>query len=121
MNQKKILLISSFLLLIIITYLSCNSDSRIERLLRSDGVSDNVIGAIKAGKKGKHKFIPLLLKDAADWSTSTHISYKGVSVYQAKMNALKEIFKKSPPEEITMDPDSNIIKFYIDLYEREKK
>jgi hypothetical protein len=120
MKQKKVLIIG-LLIAVIVIYFGCNSDSRIEKLLSSENLNDNINGAIKAGDKGNKKFIPLLLKNAADWSMSTHISFYGVSVYQAKMRALEKIFKISPPTEITYKPDSAIIKFYTELYNKESK
>lgn len=105
----------------IVTYFYCNSDSRIINLLNSN-TDDNIInGATKAGKKGDRKFIALLLKNAADERMSTHLFFKGVTVYQAKMEALQKIFKVSPPVEITYKADSAIIKFYTELYKRESK
>jgi hypothetical protein len=120
MKQKKMLFIG-LLIAVVIIYFACNSDSRIIKLLNSS-TDDNIInGAIKAGDKGNKKFIPLLLENAADGRMSTHLSFKGVSVYQAKMWALEKIFKVSPPTEITYKPDSVIIKFYIELYKKESK
>lgn len=121
MQKRKILILAILLNTVIITYFSCNSDSRVQKLLKSTNTNDLILGAIKAGDKGDKKFVPLLLDSAADWSTSTNLRFYGVSVYQAKMRALEKIFKVSPPTEITSDPDSVVIKFYTELYKKEKK
>ena len=98
------------------------SDNRIIKLLESNGTSDKVRGAYKAGERGDKKFVPYLLKNAADPAMSTHIYFKGFSVYQEKMWALEKIYKKLPPHPVKQfdDPDSVNIKFYMDLYERDK-
>ncbi len=100
-----------FLFSIVITS-SCNSDERTVNLLKSHSKDDKILGANRAGESGKKKFIPLLLENADDPRTSTNFRFKGVSVYQAKMNALKKILKLDPPGWITADPDSQIIVFY---------
>ena len=106
---------------ICIMMLSCNSDNKIKALLTSKDKDYIIEGAIKAGKKGKREFIPLLLNSVVDWRTSTNFSFKGVSVYQAKMEALSKILKIQPPVMITDIPDSTIIKFYTELYKKESK
>lgn len=110
-----------FNLLMCLAMFSCNSDKRITELLNSRVKDDIILGATKAGESGKKKFTPLLLKNAEDWRTSTNFNYKGVSVYQAKMEALRKIFKKNPPTKITYKPDSTIITFYTELFLKEKE
>ena len=73
-------------------------------------------GQKKAGESGNKEFVTLLLKNADDWRTSTRLSFKGVSVYKSKMEALKKILKKEPPVKITSIPDSTVIKFYSELF-----
>ena len=104
-----------FSLLIWFTILSCNSNEQITALLNSNVKDDIILGSNKAGESGKKQFIPLLLKNAADERRSTNFNFKGVTVYQAKMDALRKIFKKEPPVKITYKLDSTIIKFYIQL------
>lgn len=98
---------------------SCNSDKDITKLLSSDVKDDIILGAIKAGESEDKKFVPLLLKNAADWRRSTSFDFKGMTVYRAKMEALRKIYKMEPPVEIKTDPDSTVIKFYTALYEKE--
>jgi hypothetical protein len=93
----------------------CNNNNEIIDLLSSNEKEDKIIGAYKAGKSGSMDFVPLLVKDFADPRVSTNINFKGFSVYQEKAIALEKIFKKSPPVAITTDPDSIVIKFYMQL------
>jgi hypothetical protein len=100
-------------------FLGCNRDERIINLLNSDNINEIIAGAKKAGASKNKKYVPLLLKNAADFRTSTSLSHYGVSVYRAKMEALKEIFGKDPPNEISYKLDSSIIHFYTELYKEE--
>lgn len=107
--------INLIFILIFFVSTSCNSDAKIIQLLNSKTKEDVILGAYKAGKSGNKKFIPLLLKNADDSRRSTNIRFIGITVYQAKMEALKDILKKDPPIEISYKTDSLVIKFYIVL------
>lgn len=91
---------------------SCNKEQKIERLLNSEDKQDLIEGAFEAGETGNKKFIPLLLKNANDPRITHNLRFKGMSVYQSKMNALKKILKQQPTVAITYKPDSTVIKFY---------
>jgi len=91
------------------------SDSDIKVLLQSKSIENRIEGAYKAGKSGKKEFIPYLLKNADDPSRSTDLLFKGYSVYQEKMIALKKLTKRDPPVKITRDPDSTVIRFYTEI------
>jgi hypothetical protein len=93
----------------------CSNNDKIIELLSSNAKEDKILGSYKAGKSGNKDFVPLLIKDFADPRVSTNIQFKGFSVYQEKAIALWKILKKSPPAKITADPDSIVIKFYIEL------
>lgn len=110
--------IKFFYALIFIMFTSCNSDKEIIRLLNSKEKDDIISGAYKAGESGDKQFIPLLLKDAADPRRSTNLQFKGITIYQAKMIALKKIFKQEPPVKITYQTDSSIINFYTELSQK---
>lgn len=112
--------IIQFLFFVVITS-SCNNDKNIIELLDSKNTDDIIMGANKAGSSRKIKFIPYILANAADWRMSTSLNFKGTTVYQAKMEALKKIFKQSPSTQITYKPDSAIIKFYTLLYEKSRE
>lgn len=94
---------------------SCKSDAKILMLLKSSETEDVIIGAFYAGESEKQKFVPLLLQNADDERTSINLRFKGITIYQAKMIALKKIFKKEPPVPITFKVDSSVIVFYKNL------
>ncbi|RYD70367.1 MAG: hypothetical protein EOP55_22355 [Sphingobacteriales bacterium] len=109
---------SRFLKLVLFSFyllLACNSDSHIINLLNSKKTSEVMLGCYKAGESRDKKYVQLLLKNANDPRVSTHINFKGISVYEAKMIALKKIYNKKPQKPITWNPDSTIIKFYTRL------
>lgn len=112
--------IKNFLLIVLFIMISCNNDERIIHLLNSNMKDDIILGSKKAGQSGNRKFVPLLLKNANDLRTSTNFNFKGVSVYKAKMEALENIYKVSPPKKITNYCDSTIVNFYYQLYKDSK-
>ncbi len=100
-------------LLIIALFIACkSSDNDIKILLQSENIDDRIEGAYKAGQSGKVEFIPYLLNNADDPSRSTQLQFKGLSVYQEKMIALRKILKVESPVRITRVPDSLVIRFY---------
>ena len=109
MSNKLINFISIFL------FISCRNDTEIIRLLKSSNHSDIILGAFKAGEAGDKKFVPYLLSNADDPRASTTLQFKGFSVYQEKMGALEKIFKRQPPVKISRQPDSVVIKFFIEM------
>lgn len=110
MNIKyKLCILSLFLFLSV----CCNNDQEIIKLLKSKNPNDVILGAYKAGESGDKKFVNLLLNDCFDKRSSTNIHFKGFTVYEEKMIALIKIYKIKPPQNITDDPDSTIIKFYL--------
>lgn len=98
--------------------LSCGDNKDIETLLRSEDTNDLVEGAFMAGESGNKKFTPLLLKNANDPRISHHLRFKGLSVYQQKMEALRKIYKQAPPVEISWTPDSLVIRYYTKLAQK---
>ena len=97
------------ILVFIFSLLSCRSDNEITRLLKSSNHEDVIEGAFEAGESGNNKFVPLLLNDAYDPSASVTLNFKGFTVYQEKMGALEKIFKRSPPNRISGEPDSAVL------------
>jgi len=113
-------ILSGFFLILVIIFMDCNTDEHIEKLLNSDNINEIIEGAKKAGDSGDQKYVPSLLWCSADLRTSTSMHFYGVSVYQAKMEALRKIFKKDPPTQIIFNHvDSTIIKFYEGLYKEQ--
>lgn len=106
--------------ILIVLLIACNRDKQIIQLLNSVKSRDIIIGAYKAGETGDKKFVPLLLRNANDPRSTTYIKFKGFTVCQEKMVALRKIFKTEPPVVITRNPDSTVKKFYNDLSKRDK-
>jgi hypothetical protein len=104
-----------WLCLTLITLDACDNSKEIEKLLNSNEKNDVILGAYMAGEKKDKLFIPLLLKNADDPRTSHELRFKGLSVYQQKMTALRKIFNVEAPVKITYRPDSTVIKFYSEL------
>jgi hypothetical protein len=90
-------------------------------LLQSKNKEDVIKGAYLAGESGSKEFVPILLENAYDFRTSTTLNFKGFSVYQAKMIALKKIYKEAPPGKITSLPDSAILLFFNNIYKQDKE
>ena len=82
-------------------------------MLKSQNSNELILGTWKAGESGKPKFIPLLMSNCNDVRSSSNIHFKGFTVYQEKMYAMRKISKKEPPVKITEVPDSAVIKFYM--------
>jgi hypothetical protein len=110
-----------FLFSIALTVFSCHKNENIQQLLNSDKPWEVIRGAYAAGETGDKKYIPFLLHDAGNWGRSTELEFKGYSVYQEKMIALKKILHQIPPDTITRRPDSTNIKFYNDLWQKMNK
>lgn len=85
-------------------------------MLRS-GNKDSIINAASIISEIKDtSMISYLLENAADPRISHRLNYKGMSVYQIKMNTIKSLTGISPEVEITYKPDSTVIGFYNRLY-----
>ena len=89
--------------------------SKIHYLLLSLDKNDLILGAYKAGESGEKEFVPLLLKKGDDSRMSTNLKFKGITVYQSKMIALRKIFMKAQPVDVIYKTDSNVINYYIQL------
>ncbi len=112
-KMKKIIYILSFFM-----FFSCERDiesiknTEIVRLISSDKVEDNIRGYYIIGEQKNIDLIDKLFDDISDVRISHHYRYKGISVYQSKMIALKKIFGKEPPQNITNVVDTTITNFY---------
>jgi hypothetical protein len=92
----------------------CSDYSReeISGLIESNNTDNLVRAFYKIGEARDSFFISQILSASDDPRISHDLKFKGISVYQSKMIALKKISGLSPPEEITYKPDSAIINFY---------
>lgn len=71
-------------------------------------------GNFLAGKYKWQVAVPLILKDPYNPKISHHIRFKGLSLYQSKMSALKNISGLGPPNKVTYKVDSSVVRFYQD-------
>jgi hypothetical protein len=115
------LIVSLAVCLLFLSFISCRGDEQIIHLLNSSDKEDVILGAYKAGESSDIKFVPLLLQNANDPRISTNIQFKGISVYQAKMGAVRKILKQDPPVALSYKPDSTIIIFYTQLWSKMPK
>lgn len=106
-----------FTILFLITLafaIGCGSYSRkeVDRLLESDRPGDLIKAYYLIGEQKDTLYIPTILRNANDPRITHDLEFKGNSVYQHKMIALKKISGLTPPTKITYKPDSLVIQFY---------
>ncbi|MNL65279.1 hypothetical protein D3C87_1895900 [compost metagenome] len=65
------------------------------------------------GENRDTSFISELVKDPYNPRVTYHLEFKGMSIYQSKMGALRKITGVPPPKKITREPDSSVVKFYM--------
>lgn len=107
--------VGRFNILFLIAFaLGCDSYSRkeVDRLLESDRPGDLVKAYYLIGEKKDTLYIPTILQNASDPRITHDVEFKGNSVYQSKMTALKKISGLTPPRQITYKPDTLVIQFY---------
>lgn len=87
----------------------------LQRMLKSDDKSQ-IIEAINYISNNKDTLmIKDLLKNSFDPRITHLIKYKGMSIYQLKMGAMKNIMGIAPPNKITYKPDSANVNFYVEI------
>jgi hypothetical protein len=106
--------------LLLLAFISCYREKEIKKLLNSKNINEIIEGASEAGQSGNKKYVPLLLSNAADQRGTTMFRFKGYSIYEEKMLALEKIFNFRPPNKITSKVDSTVIKFYINLAQKDQ-
>ena len=89
----------------------CDS-ARIDTLLRSNEQGQLIQAFFLIGECRDTSRLASIFQDAMDPRITHFLHFKGISVYQSKMVALKRISGLAPPVEITYQPDSSILKFY---------
>lgn len=104
---------------ILFLFVSCNNGNNkktnpdeIRNLIYNMNVNKIVEGNFIIGEEKQIIFIKDLLINADDNRISHHYRFKGISVYQSKMIALKKISGMNPPNLIKSKSDSVVIKFY---------
>ncbi len=103
-------------------FISCDKEEEITQSLKSTDIDKIICGARMAGETGDAKYVPILLQDDGNPSIGTDIHFKGFSIYNEKMYALKKILKIAPPHKIIqLSVDSANIKFYDDYWRKLNK
>jgi hypothetical protein len=102
------------LILIFGISISCISrdTEKISKLLKSDDPGDLIQAYYLIGENHNMDFIKEVISNPYDPRITNIRDYKGMSIYQSKMIALRKISNLDPPHKITYQPDSVVINFY---------
>lgn len=111
-----------FVLILIISISCATKDTeRISTLLKSDDPGNLIQAYYLIGENRDLDFIKEVISNPYDPRVTNVSDYKGMSVYQSKMIALRKITKLDPPHKITYQPDSVVVNFYCGWVERNTK
>lgn len=101
------------LFLLFVFFIGCNcASNKIDKLIYSDRLSDNMKAYYLIGEKKDSSFVPILIQDLDDSRISHNYRFLGMSGYQSKIGALRKISGLNPPNEVSYRPDSVNIKYY---------
>lgn len=114
MNIRAALIV---VVLTIITGFHCSTGNRcdsvrVDSLLSSDDPGHLIEAFYLIGECRDTSRLAIVFQDATDPRVTHRLHFKGISVYQSKMAALRKISGLAPPVKVTDDPDSSVIKFY---------
>lgn len=108
-------IISVFIGLCIMGCSKQNDRSTLKKMLKS-GEIDQIIEATNYISYHKDtSMVEDMLEHAFDPRITHIITHKGMSVYQIKMAAMKEMTGILPPNKTTYKPDSVNIRFYLNV------
>jgi hypothetical protein len=111
--MTRILIVLSFLLV------SCSSQKKtrekILKLINSKDQTDLIKGFALIGDTKDTFFVRAIFSNPGDSRISNNLYHQGISVYEAKMFAIKQITGVEPPTEISYRVDTSIINFYINV------
>lgn len=82
-------------------------------MTKSNNVGSIIEATLVIQKEKDTSMIDAILYKADDPRITHYQSRKGMSVYQIKMFALKQITGIAPPKDVTYNVDTSIINFYI--------
>jgi len=88
------------------------TDKRLIGFLSSNNIDSIMEGNYIASKNKRKDMVCLILKEPYDSRISHNIKYKGMSVYQSKISALRNISGLNTSQKITYKVDSTIVAFY---------
>lgn len=86
--------------------------TKIILLLRTKSYNCMMYANYIIGDNKDTTFVPLLLRDSYNSGRGSALQNKGISIYESKMAALREISGLKPPKPITHEPDSVVVNFY---------
>src|SRR5688500_17989954 len=87
-------------------------ERRVWTMIRSQNV-DSIIRATEEIRESRDRsMVYALLYDAFDPRITHNFRCKGSSIYQIKMQALKEVTGVSPPVPIMYEVDTSVVDFY---------
>jgi hypothetical protein len=97
---------------------ACSTGNQTQRkkelwaMIQSQNIDSIIFATEEIRKTHDTSMVNALLYRVDDPRITHQLYYKGKSVYQIKMEALKEITGVSPPGEITYKVDTSIVLFY---------
>ena len=87
-------------------------------MMKSNNVN-SIVKAVMEIKEAKDtSMIDAILYKPNDPRITHNLLHTGMSVYQIKMTALKQITNIAPPKEITYEVDTTVINFYVKRFKR---
>ena len=87
-------------------------------MIQSQNIDSIILATEEIRKARDTSMISALLYRADDPRITHQLVHKGKSVYQIKMEALKEVTGVSPPVEITDEVDTSVVQFYLKILHR---
>jgi len=82
-------------------------------MMKSNNVDSIIKAVMEIQEVNDTSMIDALLYKPNDPRITHNLLYKGMSVYQIKMTALKKIINLDPPKPITYEVDTTVIEFYV--------
>lgn len=107
--------------IVVFMHLCCNTQNEIHQLIKGNSADNFILASYKIRESRDTLFLAFLLNDLNDGRITNDVRFKGMSVYQSKVIALKKISGLSPPAPLTYRPDSINIKFYLEWYANKKR
>jgi len=111
MKKNKIKLIA--VLFMLLSFNTNNKKDSIQTLLGSENATDLIEAYSYINKIDDTIYIEEMFKNPYDARVSNDLRFKGISVYQAKMNAFKRMSGIEPPHIINYKVDTVNVHFYL--------
>ncbi|WP_124981828.1 hypothetical protein [Nonlabens xiamenensis] len=99
-------------------FFSCKDDYNkkdVEKMLNSNNTSQLVEAYYLIGEHKDTSFVKNIFSQIEDVRISHDLKFKGVSVYQSKMIALKKIYNVDPPNPLSKEVDKSLVDFYREI------